>query len=282
MLVHESKHFVVHKQFFEVIRNQLPKMNNRVVTFVMDRERAFSKAVALIFPKANISLCWNHIKSDVKAKLYDLNAPSIDRIVYMNHLDRLLHSENMATYVNNMALYSSLWTEAFKVYYHSHIEPDLLKYSSRWKLEQLNLYSPNSGITNNISESFNHVLKSFVRPNMPSDLLILAFYKLSALGVMETKRGFADIGNYKLKDNYCDLKIDRKQLDFGNITTDIDSFVKILKNVLTINDKNKQNVDNQNDDIKEEAKEECQTKHEKRRYRSSRFERNEGTYGTPS
>ena len=139
----------------------------------------------------------------------------------MSHLDRLLHSEDMATYVKNMALCSSLWTEAFKVYYHSHIEPDLLKYSCRWKLEQPNLYSPKSGITNNISESFNHVLKSFVRPNMPPDLLILAFYKLSALGVREIKRGFADLGNYKHKDKYCDLKIDRKRIDFGNIMTDI-------------------------------------------------------------
>ena len=99
-------------------------------------------------------------------------------------------------------------------------------------LESINMYSPRSGITNNISESFNHLLKTVVRPKLPSDLMLLAFYELAAHSLIEIKRGCAQVGNYYLKPEYANQQKEKSSLDKGNVITDINNFVRLLKQAL--------------------------------------------------
>lgn len=181
MVIHETKSFESHDVFFRNLKAAVPQLNKDTVTIVMDREKAFRRAVTNNFPKMNIVLCWNHFIADVKAKLYNLGATPDDRIVYLDHLHKLLTAEDLQMYMNNFEQLSKTWTESFKYYFIEHMQPDMLQYSSRWLID---IYDVKSGVTN-ISESFNNQLKSVIRPNMPSDLFVLSFYNLSAFGVWE-------------------------------------------------------------------------------------------------
>ena len=55
---------------------------------------------------------------------------------------------------------SLTWTHAYLEYFNREIEPSIKNHPGRWSLEKLNMYNPFSGISNNVSESINRVLKS--------------------------------------------------------------------------------------------------------------------------
>ena len=59
----------------------------------------------------------------------------------------------------------------------TNIDPDIPHSIGRWVLEELNIYNPYSGITNNQSESLNRVIKDLQSwKEAPLDCLILALY----------------------------------------------------------------------------------------------------------
>ena len=61
-----------------------------------------------------------------------------------------------------------------------------------WVLEELNIYHPSSGITNNQSESFNATLKRLQHwREVPVDIIILSLYHLQAFYYNETMRGYS-------------------------------------------------------------------------------------------
>ena len=76
----------------------------------------------------------------------------------------------------------------------------------RWVLEKLHCYNPYSGVTNNISESLNKVIKDLQHwKEVPVDCMILALYQLQAYYVNEIRRGLAGIGEYTLQTCYSSL-----------------------------------------------------------------------------
>jgi hypothetical protein len=62
----------------------------------------------------------------------------------------------------------------------------------RWVLEDLNVYHPYSGVTNNQSESFNATLKRLQRwREVPIDTILLSLYHLQGYFYNEIQRGLA-------------------------------------------------------------------------------------------
>lgn len=62
----------------------------------------------------------------------------------------------------------------------------------RFVLEELKVYQPSSGITNNIAESFNATLKRLQRwKEVPIDSIVLALYHLHCYYFNEIQRGYA-------------------------------------------------------------------------------------------
>ena len=59
------------------------------------------------------------------------------------------------------AQYQCRWDAQFEEYYTKEIHPDSIHSTARWRLEQLDIYNPYSGVTNNQSESLNRVIKDF-------------------------------------------------------------------------------------------------------------------------
>jgi hypothetical protein len=51
---------------------------------------------------------------------------------------------------------TSKWSEPAVSYFERQLKSDIIKYAGKWLLEEFDeLYDPYSGITNNLSESYN-------------------------------------------------------------------------------------------------------------------------------
>lgn len=80
------------------------------------------------------------------------------------------------------------------------------KHIGRWVLEELHCYNPYSGITNNMSESLNRVIKDLQQwKEAPVDCMVLALYQLQAYYLKEIRRGLGGIGEYSLWGCYSAL-----------------------------------------------------------------------------
>ena len=85
-------------------------------------------------------------------------------------------------------------------YFNNFLKSDILQYSSRWRLTELNIYNPFSGITNNASEGMNTVIKRLMRwKEAPLDTMVLCLNYLQNYYLTEVYRGFCDLGNFKIK-----------------------------------------------------------------------------------
>ena len=70
----------------------------------------------------------------------------------------LLSSATEDAYKAQMEHFMKLWDVQFEQYYMKEIHPNI-HLIGRWRLEELGIYNPYSGVTTNQSESFNRVLK---------------------------------------------------------------------------------------------------------------------------
>ena len=103
---------------------------------------------------------------------------------------------------------------SFFDYYLQEIHSEIELFA-KWKLEEKGIYNPYSGVTNNQSESLNFVLKNLLKwKEAPIDCIILSMYHLQAFYVNEVRRGFADIGEYKIQEQYKSLISDSQSVDY--------------------------------------------------------------------
>ena len=82
----------------------------------------------------------------------------------------------------------------------------MFQYIGRWALEDLHIYNPYSGVTNNQSESLNFVLKELQGwKEVKIDNAVLAFYQMQAYYSNEIRRGLAGMGEYHVLSQYSDV-----------------------------------------------------------------------------
>ena len=97
-------------------------------------------------------------------------------------------------------------------------------------LERFNIYNPFSGITNNVSESINRVLKDLTCWKcQPVDCALLSLWYLQRYFQMEIYRGKADVGQYHLKSSFINCCIASDEIpNMGNILTP-ENIVKFIR-----------------------------------------------------
>ena len=123
--------------------------------------------------------CWNHILRDIRYWLRKHGAPAVDIAVYIEDVCSLFHSTSQEVYTTRLAQYQRRWDAQFEEYYTKEIHPDSIHSTARWRLEQLDIYNPYSGVTNNQSESLNRVIKDFQGwREAPIDCIVLALHQL--------------------------------------------------------------------------------------------------------
>jgi hypothetical protein len=90
------------------------------------------------------------------------------------------------------------------------LKSDIFERSCGWVLEHFDeLYYPYSGITNNLSESYNADLK---QENEWKKLLVLGFHFLQTFEHFEIMRGMTGIGDYHLKAEFSRASISPEEL----------------------------------------------------------------------
>lgn len=125
---------------------------------------------------------------------------------------------------------SPQWSKAAKEYFDKYIYKAIER-SGKWMLEKHNLYTPGSGITINAAESFNSVIKRFLnRREVKAQVLALSLYQLDLFYQKEIIKGYSNIGNYCLHENFNHLYQDPKDIVFPKQHLPIDKIPYIFEN----------------------------------------------------
>jgi hypothetical protein len=129
------------------------------------------------------------------------------------------------------------------IYFEDHLKTDFINNAIRWILEDLNIYDPYSGVTNNIVESMNSLIKRLTDwKEKPLDSIALSFYYLQNYYVNELLRGFCGLGNLTLKNRHRSAQMDRNHVVFPTNICHPDEIVELVKGAIQT-DMNTDNTD---------------------------------------
>lgn len=206
-LLHERKFKETHQEMFRECAKNIPSLKKSRVPLVTDREQAIVDAVNSELPEISLVHCWNHLFRDIRLWLVKHGAPSSDKAVYTDDVSKLFQAESEDQYEQLLDRFRQDWDSSFEQYYLKHIHPDVQNSVGRWVLENLRVYNPYSGVTNNQSEGLNRVIKELQGwKEAPIDCMLLALYHLQAFYLNEIRRGLAGMGEYHLTEEYVGIQ----------------------------------------------------------------------------
>lgn len=201
-IMHHLKTANIHRDFFNFIRSICPEIDGKII--ITDREAGIVQAIKLFLPKTTHFFCWNHIRQDVAHWLKARTGYGADDVkIYGSWIYDLLNSASESDFEEKLNTLKTHWTPAFTSYFNKHIY-SAIKSSGKWILLQYNnIYKAGSGITINAAESFNAVLKRLMeRQEVKAQVFIIQICALDNYYYREIITSFANIGNYKLMDEY--------------------------------------------------------------------------------
>ena len=136
---------------------------------------------------------------DTRRWLRNHGVPSKDIEVYVDNLRKLFHKPSESEYQVALGEMFKKWSVPFSEYYNENIHSQIT-FIARWALEEVGLYNPYSGITNNQAEGLNHVLKALNDwREMSIDCLMLSLYYLQRYYLSEISRGQNELGTYHVQ-----------------------------------------------------------------------------------
>ena len=174
-VIHDRKFGSVHEHFFSFIKSAIPKISKKKIPIVIDREPGIRKATQTILPNCPVLVYWNHTRGDFKYHLQQIRCPPDNLKVYLDQLKIMLACDSEEEFLDCSMSIASKWSEPAVSYFERQLKSDIIKYAGKWLLEEFDgLYDPYSGITNNLSESYNAVMK---QENDWKELQVFIFYK---------------------------------------------------------------------------------------------------------
>ena len=232
-MIHDRRSGELHDRFFRTIKSLVPNLSKGTPVIVTDREPGIAKALKNYLSNCKHVFCWNHIKRDVVHWLKTHNAVQDDISVYMSNIQHLLHCETLEIFNDLYDSLSATWSEAFVIYFEDHLKTDFINNAIHWILEDLNIYDPYSGVTNNIVESMNSLIKRLIDwKEKPLDSIALSFYYLQNYYVNELLHGFCGLGNLTLKHRHRSAQMDRNHVVFPTNICHPDEIVELVKGEL--------------------------------------------------
>lgn len=207
-LIHERKLTETHRFMFQECLVRIPYLKKATCPIVTDNEKAIVNVIHDVLFNIPHVLCWNHLIHDVRYWLQKHAAPSADIATYIGDVRSLFHSPTEEMYNNKFSATQRTWDAQFEQYYIKEIHSNINSIG-RWRLEELGIYNPYSGVTNNQSESMNRVIKDLQGwKEAPLDCIVLALHQLQAYYYNEIQRGFIGIGEYHIAKPYASLRVD--------------------------------------------------------------------------
>ena len=197
-----------------------------------DREKGIINAIELELPNAKLLLCWNHLRQDIRRWLWLHKAKQQDTSVYMADIKVLLNCESLENFEDEYKSMSTKWSSAFKEYFDERVKSDISNHAGRWILTQFGSYIPHSGITNNMSESMNVILKRLLEwKEVQCDSAVLSFRFLQVYYHNELLRGLCGTGSFRLKPEFLRCQQSLEDIEFPKEVCAPQDIVNKLKNV---------------------------------------------------
>jgi hypothetical protein len=201
-LIHERKLKTTHQKLVSILAEKVPSLSRCNVTLVTDREKSF-EVFKSAFDTITHLHCWNHIFTDIKHWIKSHSGTSGDVAVYIQDVKDSLQCRSEEDYKVLLSEKSKKWSGAFLEYFMTELHPHVNTMMGRWVLEKLRVYNPYSGVTQNMSEGFNTVLRRLENwKEAALDMCVLSFYYLQGYYLNEWKRGLCKTGSYTLLGNY--------------------------------------------------------------------------------
>lgn len=175
--LHEKKDQLYHKEFFSFVTSSLDINPNDRIPIVTDREKAIVNAIGEHGDKYLNIFCSNHILRDVEYWLKKNCGKASDIKVYKDHTERLLNSESIDQYNSLYKSLSLLWSQDFMAYYDNHLHSDIITHAAKFITSEISAFETVT-TTNNVSESFNRVLKDSLKKDSRMDDMGLQLYKI--------------------------------------------------------------------------------------------------------
>ena len=198
-LIHERKFTSHHKLLFEVLRKEITGLRN--IPIVTDNETAIINAIeseTKLFPVG----CHRHLRNDIKRWLCENGVEPDKKAFYIADVQELLLADSYLGYTKLYNTSAKKWSVEFRKYFESSIRPRLDRYA-KWAIGTKCNFHPINGITNNICEGFNYLLKNLQKfREVPLDTIMLAFKMLQTYHLNEVDRGLSGLGNYSLKKKF--------------------------------------------------------------------------------
>ena len=188
-----------------------------------------------MLPDCPILTCWNHLRGDVKHWLTQNKVPSDNISLYLHQLKQMLHCESAEAFLELSENLTSKWAADVASYFPKELKSDILERSS--------------GITNNLSESYNAVLKQENEwKELPVDMLVLGFHFLQTFEHCEIMRGMASIGDYHLKAEFSRASIPLEEMVLPKKLVAPSDIISYLKTHAQDTQENKSSVLDQSSD----------------------------------
>ena len=229
-LIHDRKYQKVHQQFFDLLKEKVPNLGKKDFKIVTDRESGITTALENVFPQAHVLHCWNHVTRDLKFWLKKHGATQDDISVYKQDVLTVMRADSEKELLAKVDDLSEKWSQPMVEYFNSELKSDIMKHSAKFVLAPLGLYDPFSGITNNISESMNCVMKDLLDwKEVPVDVIVLCFQMLQNYYLAEVRRGFGGIGTYTLTPRYSSSACDPEDIVLPSGICDPQDIVSRIK-----------------------------------------------------
>ena len=201
-LIHERKFRECHEKFFNECIKHVPTLCKASKPIVTDDEKGIVGSIKKTLPNLKWLRCWNHLFQDTRRWLRNHGAPSKDIEVYVDNLRKLFHKPSESEYQAALDEMLKKWNLPFSEYYNENIHSQIT-FIARWALEEVGLYNPYSGITNNQSEGLNHVLKTLNDwREMSIDCLMLSLYYLQGYYLSKISHGQNELGTYHVHSRF--------------------------------------------------------------------------------
>ena len=131
---------------------KLSNLEKTQLVVVTDKERGITNAIEKVAKNVIVCHCWNHIKQDFKFWLGTRGISGKEKNIYTSDLEAILESESIIEFEQKCEELLCKRSKVAVDYFNNFLKSDILQYSSRWRLTELNIYNTFSGITNNASE----------------------------------------------------------------------------------------------------------------------------------
>ena len=227
--IHDKKSTRIHEFFWRTIKSLIPNLSKGSPVIVIDREAAIKNSLEEVFPNVRVIFCWNHIRRDVRFWL-NQHRGSSDISIYMEDILQLLRCENEGEFFTLLEQVSGKWSEPFVDYFNSNVKDDIVNYAGWWVLSGLQLGNNYTGITNNIVEGVNSLIKSLNNwKEVSLDTAVLSFYYLQSYYNNEIKRGLIGTGTYRLKAIHKSAQLDPDDVQFSNGACHPDNVLELVK-----------------------------------------------------